>query len=75
MATRSVLLGANDDPVGKHLDGEQRAARAIDCMYGDPDAITRAITRLFADDGVIVPVTPRLLGFGRALRKALEART
>ncbi len=62
------------DEVAEHLDGERRAHQADTLKYGDPDAVARAITNLLAEDGYLVPPTPRLLGFGRVIRKLLEAR-
>lgn len=55
-----------------HIDGEQRAERAIEAIFGDPDAIARSLANILAADGVTVMVTPRLLGWSRRLRKALE---
>ena len=74
MTPHRALADADEDSTAKHLDGEARAHRAATLAFGDPDSITRAITNLLAEDGVVVPITPRLLGFGRVLRKMLEAR-
>ena len=73
-AQHQLLVDADEDSTAKHLDGEARAHRADALKFGDPDAIARAITNLLAEDGIIVPVTPRLLGFSRVVRKMLEAR-
>lgn len=62
------------DEAPAYLDGEARAHRANSLKFGDPDAIARAITNLLAEDGFLVPATPRLLGFARVLLKLLEAR-
>ncbi len=62
------------DETAEHLNGEVRAHRADALKFGDPDAVTRAITNLLAEDGIAVPITPRLLGFGRVIEKRLEAR-
>ena len=62
------------DVTAEHLDGKARAHGADRLKSGDPDAVARAITNLLAEDGYIVPPTPRLIGFGRVIRKMLEAR-
>ena len=68
------MTAAVRDTTAAHLDGEARAHRAATLAYGDPDSIARAITNVLAEDGIVIPVTPRLLGFCRVVRKMLEAR-
>lgn len=67
-------MAAFKDEVAEHLDGEARAHRVDALKFCDPDAVARAITNLLAEDGFIVPPTPRLLGFARVIRKMLESR-